>query len=133
MSREEQLIRKIESQLRKIERDELDIGNRGKQAYKCKNPVYDVSKSFNYLMESAGKMNSDFFKCLIESNTIDSVDKCLTNIIKSVEKIECQEIKKKVASCSKYKKMKPSVLNCMILAKTPKAVKKCIGIKLTTL
>jgi hypothetical protein len=111
----------------------LEIGTRGKQADKWKNPVSDVSKSFNYLMESAGKMNSDFLKCLIESNTITSVDKCLRNIIKSVEKIECQKIKKKVAICSKYKKIKPSVLNCMILAKTPKAVKKCIGVKLTTL
>jgi hypothetical protein len=130
MSREERLLRKIDKQILAIQKEELGLDRGTKQSRKCDTPIMDVSKSFNYLLESAAHMNSEFFDCLINSKKKKDNDKCLKNIIKSIGDIECQDIKKKVGQCSKNPKIKKKTLDCIVKAKTASAVKKCIGVQL---
>ena len=130
MTREDDLLRKIENQLLAIQREELRLEKDNKHSRKCDTHIFDVSKSFNYLLKSATNMNSEFFKCLIDTKSEKQVDKCLKNIIKSIGEIECQQIKKKVGQCSKNPKIQKDVLDCILKAKTPDAVKNCIGVQL---
>ena len=123
MSKLDLLIRKIDRQLEQLEKEERETHAN----QKCNHPVKDIGSSFDYLLNSAFDADREFYKCMADSKTKKGVHKCFQDLLKAIEKFECQKLKSKVVECGTDPVIPKGTVKCLIKADAHDKVQKCVG------